>query len=128
MHFTLYTADCRENARNIRYPNPAAIPQPQTSRKPLPTTMFVPSMPTAFGKRQTSSSRMSSRWTATTTTPTTQTTGSRRNASHSSCQMSPLLPPTAATICRQRASIRLTHGFMCSSRPLPARTLSPTRQ
>ena len=25
MHFTLYTADCRENARNIRYPNPAAI-------------------------------------------------------------------------------------------------------
>lgn len=25
MHFTLYTADCRENARNIRYQNPAAI-------------------------------------------------------------------------------------------------------
>lgn len=25
MHFTLYTADCRENAKNIRYPNPAAI-------------------------------------------------------------------------------------------------------
>ena len=25
MHFTLYTADCRENARNIRYPNPAVI-------------------------------------------------------------------------------------------------------
>lgn len=25
MHFTLYTADCCENARNIRYPNPAVI-------------------------------------------------------------------------------------------------------
>ena len=74
------------------------LPQPQTSRKPLPTTTFVPSMPTVFGKRQTSSSRMFSRWTATTTTPTTRTTGSRRKPSHSGCQTLPLLPPTAATI------------------------------
>ena len=33
MHFTLYTADCRENARNIRYPNPAAITTAADLRK-----------------------------------------------------------------------------------------------
>ena len=104
------------------------LPQPQTSRKPLPTTTFVPSMPTAFGKRRTSSARMFSRWTATTTTPTTRATGSRRKPLPSGCQMSPLLPPTAATTCRQRASSRLALGFMYSSRPLPARTLPRTRR
>lgn len=35
MHFTLYTADCRENARNICYPNPAAITTAADLRKAI---------------------------------------------------------------------------------------------
>ena len=128
MHFTLYTADCRENARNIRYPNPAAITSAADLKKATAYDHVCAQY--ADGIRKEANFQFSDVLPMDCDNDHSDNPNDWLTPERLAQQLPDvaLLPPTAATICRQRASIRLAHGFMCSSRPLPARTLPPTRQ
>ena len=122
MHFTLYTADCRENARNIRYPNPAAITTAADLKKATAYDHVCAQY--ADGIRKEANFQFSD------VLPMDCDNDHSDNPNDwlTPETLAQRLPPTAATICRQRANIRLVPGFTSSSQQPPARMQPRTRR
>ena len=79
MKFTLYTANCTGNEKNIHYPNQKVITAEADLKKAISYDLFVPSIRMTPVAMQISLCLTLFRWTATTTTPTARRNGLPRS-------------------------------------------------